>query len=118
MPTARGGLASGALAGRVHVVGGEDLSPGGTTFADHEVYDPTSNAWSAAPDLPTPRHGLTAQVVNDALYVIGGGPTPRLSVSDAVEIFRLAAVGGVTELPEATRSPVAEEGSSDGGLGL
>jgi hypothetical protein len=28
-------------------------------------------------------------IVGDALYVIGGGPTPGLSVSNVVEIFRL-----------------------------
>jgi hypothetical protein len=37
--------------------------------------------------MPTPRHGLLAQVVGERLYVIGGGPTPNLSVSNLVEIF-------------------------------
>ena len=112
MPTARGGLASGALAGRVHVVGGEDLSPGGSTFSEHEVYDPTSDSWALGPALPTPRHGLTAQVFNDRLYVIGGGPTPGLSVGDAVEIFQLGAIGGVTEPPERAGTPLETDGSS------
>ena len=118
MPTARGGLASGALAGRVHVVGGEDLSPGGSTFSEHEVYDPASDSWASGPALPTPRHGLTAQVVDGRLYVIGGGPTPGLSVSDVVEIFELGAIGGVTERPEEAETPLAAPGSSGPSTGL
>jgi N-acetylneuraminic acid mutarotase len=100
MPTARGGLASAAIAGRVHVVGGEDLTQGGGTFSEHEVYDPQTNAWLKAIPLPTSRHGLTAQQFNNRMFVIAGGPQPALSVSGAVEIFELAAVGGIADLPD------------------
>jgi hypothetical protein len=89
MPTSRGGLTSGALSGRVHVVGGEDLSPGGATYHEHEVYDPLTRTWTTTVELPTSRHGLTSQVIDGAWYVIAGGPTPNLSVSDVVEIFRV-----------------------------
>ena len=113
MPTARGGLASAAIAGRVHVVGGEDLTPGGGTFSEHEVYDPQTNSWLKAAPLPTSRHGLTAQPFNNELFVIAGGPQPALSVSGAVEIFELAAVGGVADLPDVAadsleRPPITE----------
>ena len=118
LPTARGGLASGALAGRVHVVGGEDLSPGGSTFAEHEVYDPASDSWVSGPALPTPRHGLTVQVIDDRLYAIGGGPTPALSVSDAVEIFQLSSVGGIAELPEVAGTPLETARSTGPSTGL
>jgi non-specific serine/threonine protein kinase len=87
MPTARGGLASAPLDGEIHVFGGEDLGPGGSTFPEHEVFDVAANAWRSAPGLPTPRHGLTAQTVNGKIYVIGGGATPNLSVSDLVEVY-------------------------------
>ncbi|MCH8008578.1 MAG: galactose oxidase [Chloroflexi bacterium] len=113
MPTARGGLASAAIAGRVHVVGGEDLAPGGGTFPEHEVYDPQTNSWLKAVPLPTSRHGLTAQGFNEELLVIAGGPQPALSVSGVVEIFELASVGGIADLPDVTgdgleQPPVAE----------
>lgn len=100
MPTARGGLASAAIAGRVHVVGGEELGEGGGTFSEHEVYDPQTDSWLKAVPLPTSRHGLTAQSFSEQLLVIGGGPQPALSVSGAVEIFELSAVGGITDLPD------------------
>jgi hypothetical protein len=43
--------------------------------------------WSKGPDLPTKRHGLAAAVVGDRWYVIGGGRSAMLSVSDIVEVF-------------------------------
>ena len=118
MPTARGGLASGALAGRIQVVGGEDLSPGGSTFSEHEVYDPASGSWQSASPLPTARHGLTAQGVGEKLYAIGGGPTPGLSVSDLVEIFDLVPVGGITELPGVAEAPLEDSGRPGASVGL
>jgi hypothetical protein len=80
MPTARGGTAGGVAAGRIVVAGGEAFEPS-RTFPQVEVYDPATNTWSAAPNLPTPRHGLAVQGVGDVIYVIGGGPTAGLSVA-------------------------------------
>jgi N-acetylneuraminic acid mutarotase len=89
LPTARGGLASGVLNGRIHVVGGENLASGGGTYPQHEAYDIGANWWIPSLPIVTPRHGLLAQAVDGKLYVIGGGPTPNLSVSNLVEIFEL-----------------------------
>ena len=72
MPTPRSGLTAGALAGRLHVTGGEALSSR-DVFGEHEVYDPTTDRWTAGADLPTPRHGLASAVLGDRWYVIGGG---------------------------------------------
>ncbi len=114
MPTARGGLASAAIAGRVHVVGGEDLTQGGGTFSEHEVYDPQTNSWLKAVPLPTSRHGLTAQAFNNELFVIAGGPQPALSVSGAVEIFELASVGGIADLPDVTGDSLEQPPVTEG----
>jgi hypothetical protein len=83
-------LALAQLGGEIHVVGGENLAPGGSTYPQHEVYDVASDSWRPAPDLPTARHGLTAQTIDGRIYVIGGGPTPNLSVSDIVEVYEPA----------------------------
>ncbi len=87
LPTARGGTAGGVVSGRIYVAGGEAFDPT-RTFAQVEVYDPATNAWSEAPDLPTPRHGLAVQGVGDVLYVIGGGPTAGLSVAPQNEALQ------------------------------
>ena len=39
--------------------------------------------------MPTARHGLAAVAIGDKIYVIGGGPQPGLSVTDANEIFHV-----------------------------
>ena len=75
MPTARGGIASGVLDGKIAVVGGEgnDDDPSGV-FPQAELYDPATDEWTALPDMPTPRHGMGAAVSEggDQLYVPGG----------------------------------------------
>jgi Kelch motif. len=39
--------------------------------------------------MPTSRHGLGAASVQNKIYVIGGGPQPGLSVTNANEIFHV-----------------------------
>jgi hypothetical protein len=69
----------GALAGRLHVTGGEALSSV-DVYGEHEAYDTTADRWTAGADLPTPRadlptprHGLASAVLGERWYVIGGG---------------------------------------------
>jgi N-acetylneuraminic acid mutarotase len=85
MPTPRGGIAAAALDERLFVFGGEQ--PSGT-FDETEIYDPETRAWRAGPQMPTARHGLGAATnVYDSIAVVGGGPEPGLSVSDAIEFL-------------------------------
>jgi hypothetical protein len=70
------------------VAGGEAFGPS-RTFKEVEVYNPATDTWAKAPDLPTPRHGLSVQGVDGTLYVIGGGPTAGLSVAPQNEALRL-----------------------------
>jgi N-acetylneuraminic acid mutarotase len=37
-----------------------------------EVYNPSTNAWTALPPMPTPRHGAMGVVLKGLFYVIGG----------------------------------------------
>jgi hypothetical protein len=53
------------------------------------AYRPGSAAWTRLPDLPTPRHGLAVVGLGSVLHVIGGGPQPGLTVSDANQSLRL-----------------------------
>jgi type 1 glutamine amidotransferase len=71
MPTPRDHLAVAAFNGQVHAIGGRSPSLG-LTGATHEVYDPSSNAWSAAAPLPTGRSGIGAAVLGDRIHVLGG----------------------------------------------
>jgi N-acetylneuraminic acid mutarotase len=82
LPSARGGTAAAALAGRIVSVGGE--APGGT-IASVWSYGVRSRRWSRLLDLPTPRHGLGAVALDERIWTLAGGPQPGLTVSGAVE---------------------------------
>jgi N-acetylneuraminic acid mutarotase len=99
MPSKRSGIAAAVVSAattanassingiNIYIFGGEEPSK---TFNNNERYDVTTNAWTSEPPMPTARHGLAAVYVeDDEIYVIGGGPQPGLSVSDANEIFHV-----------------------------
>ncbi|MDE0425151.1 MAG: hypothetical protein OXN25_09805 [Candidatus Poribacteria bacterium] len=76
MPVSRIGFDLGVIAGRVYLIGG---STG--VGAEHEVamsrvdvYNPATDMWGKAPDMPTRRDPDNVAVVNNSLYVIGGWP--------------------------------------------
>ena len=73
MPSARRSLSTSAVDGQIHAFGG--YAPGvsghpGVTNV--EVYDPATDTWTKAPDMPTGRFGLRTSVVDGKIYVIGG----------------------------------------------
>ena len=72
--------------GTIVSVGGEE--PGGS-IASVYGYDLARGVWQRLPDLPTPRHGLGVAAVGRRVYVVGGGPEPGLTVSDANEVLDL-----------------------------
>ena len=78
----RGGTAAATVGGTVCVAGGE--TPEGTV-AEVECLD--GDAWASLARLSEPRHGLAVVALDGHLHVIGGGPTPGLSVSGAHEVF-------------------------------
>jgi N-acetylneuraminic acid mutarotase len=80
----RGGTAASEAGGRPCVAGGEE--PTGT-IASVECL--ATDRWDRVATLRTPRHGLAVVGVGNRLHVIGGGPTPGLSVSDAHEALPL-----------------------------
>ncbi len=86
-----GGNAAGALGGQLYVFGGEYFHDGGKVHAEVWRYDPKADAWHTATPMPTPRHGLGAVVVDDAIWLVGGAKKPSGSdTSDAVERFAIA----------------------------
>jgi N-acetylneuraminic acid mutarotase len=93
MPSERSGIAAAAAvslanSSNIYVFGGEEPSK---TFNNNEKYDARTNQWTSEPPMPTSRHGLAAVYTEEdgKIYVIGGGPQPGLSVSNANEIFHV-----------------------------
>ena len=75
MPTPRDSLATATVDGKVYAFGG--LAPGGASSPEvvHEVevYDPLTDSWEQSTRMPDDRWGLGAAVVDDTIYLIGGG---------------------------------------------
>jgi N-acetylneuraminic acid mutarotase len=83
MPTARGALAVGVLADRIHAVGGSSdrLTP------HHEVYDPVTDRWATASPMRTPRDHLTAVAFQGRLWALGGRRSFAGTQYATVEIY-------------------------------
>lgn len=96
VPTRRAGGATVAFQGEVYLIGGELLpegsffgpgeavapnTPGADVYELVEVYDPATNTWRTGDPLPSPRNGLAAGVIGNAIYAVGGGPNNGTSLS-------------------------------------
>lgn len=73
-----GGLAMAPLGsgagGRLVAFGGEWFRrPDAGVFRETWLYDPARDVWEAGPDMRTPRHGLGAVAIGEAVYAIAGG---------------------------------------------
>lgn len=86
VPTGRSGVAVLAHEGAVYTFGGEAFAEGNSrTFDDAERFDPRTNRWEQLPPMPTSRHGLGAAAIDDAIYVVAGGPDAGFAFSDVNE---------------------------------
>jgi N-acetylneuraminic acid mutarotase len=72
MPTARYGVGTGVISGKLYVVGGSGACPPCTPLTTLEVYNASSNTWSTKANMPTARRETAAVVIKNLLYVAGG----------------------------------------------
>ena len=90
LPEARAGSGAAVLAGRIHVVGGEQVSPP-RTFTTHYVLNSAGTDWELGTPLNTPRHGVAAGANGDRLFIIGGATGPGVftvfTISDLVSVY-------------------------------
>lgn len=96
LPVARSGHGLVIYRDRLFAMGGEaGVIRGGQitqaqVFGQMESYDPATNSWQSHAPMTTPRHAVGATVLNDAIYVAGGGVVTGGSVQSAVhEAFTL-----------------------------
>ncbi|MBL9216540.1 MAG: hypothetical protein JNG83_13770 [Opitutaceae bacterium] len=74
MPLPRAGCAAGVLGGRLIVAGGTYWSDGQKYWSDRvDAYDVAGNRWEPLAPLPQPRGDAPTVVVDDTLYILGGG---------------------------------------------
>ncbi|WP_224449696.1 Kelch repeat-containing protein [Haloprofundus salilacus] len=70
MPTARNHLTSGAVGGKLYVVGGRREF--GEELSANESYDPRSNEWTELTPMPSERGGVNGAAMGGKVFVLGG----------------------------------------------
>lgn len=78
MPTPRNGLAVSEFNGVIFAFGGEDTIK---TFDKNEAYIPEEDIWYTLQPVPVQRQGLFSAVVDNTIFVMGGGFAPGASYS-------------------------------------
>ena len=77
MNHARANAAIGIVDGKIYAIGGTGWpqipNHPGPFLASVEVFDPKKNRWTVVTDMPTPKAGHTASVINGKIYLVGGG---------------------------------------------
>lgn len=69
-------------------MGGEGTN---RVYGQNEAHDPAADRWEAHAPMLTPRHGMGAVAIGDAVFVAGGGPQMGGGTRSAVnEAFTLA----------------------------
>ena len=69
------------------VLGGE-LPP--NTFAENEAFDPKSMSWRTLASMPAGRHGTSAAVIGNNIYVAAGSLKPGSGgVTDQLIVFTM-----------------------------
>jgi len=86
MPAPAVGLRAAVLNGQVHVVGGTDYFVGTFTRA-HRVFNPGTEQWSTAADLPVPTTMGALVAAEGKLYYIGGFLDDAFTPTDQVHVY-------------------------------
>jgi hypothetical protein len=111
MPNPRNHLAGAALDGKIYALGGQHRENEGTTAQRQvDVYDPATNKWSRAADLPSAAGHLGIHVLDGKLIVVGGSTNGCGSgcASDQVLSYDPASNSWspLTALPAKRKTPV------------
>jgi Kelch motif/Abnormal spindle-like microcephaly-assoc'd, ASPM-SPD-2-Hydin len=77
MLTARAGEGAGVIAGLLYIVGGSDSE--GNPLTANEAYNPITDSWTAATEMTVAEDGAGVAVVNNVLFVVGGGNPGNLA---------------------------------------
>jgi N-acetylneuraminic acid mutarotase len=88
MPTARYFPAACVVDGRIYVFcGNTKWSSGDGIVPTVEFYDPATDTWTQASDMPGARSHHAASVVDGKMYIIGGCDWPEAFMSPVVDVY-------------------------------
>lgn len=113
MPTARVNFGAVSLNGSLFAIGGDNLAPCScptNTLRTVEIYNPTTDSWSAGVPMPTARSEPGVAALDGVIYVVGGytwvSPSQGLRNTAVVEAFDVTTGVWSTKAP----LPVATKG--------
>jgi len=89
MPTARAGLSTSVVNGKIYAIGGDVqflIGSSGSPFL--EIYDPTTDGWTKGSDMLTARMGLSTSVVDGKIHAIGGEGGAGINVNSLATVER------------------------------
>ena len=89
MPVSRINFGLGVVAGRVYLIGGATGFGGGhkQRMDRVDVYNPSTDLWGTAPNMPTRRGPGGVAVVNNRLYVMGGAGWPPAGAGPHLKVI-------------------------------
>ena len=83
MPAPKALHTASVLDGKIYVIGGyfkEDSEF--KKLSTVEIYDPATDRWTQAPDMPIGKWGHKTEVIDGQIYIFGGGPATSVQVYD------------------------------------
>jgi N-acetylneuraminic acid mutarotase len=69
--------------GRLYTFGGEIPQ----LHSEVEVYNPQDDTWEKLEPMTSPWHGIFATVIDNAIYIIGGGVQQGFAASNVNQAF-------------------------------
>ena len=90
MPTPRIFFGIAVVENKIYTIGGDrgNWEIGAVLTSVNEVYDPMTDTWERRSIMPTKRLGVSASVVNDKIYLIGGRiGEPTYAEVSATEVY-------------------------------
>jgi N-acetylneuraminic acid mutarotase len=116
MPTARTGVATGIVNGKLYVLGG--AAPGPSGLNTNEAYDPATDTWTTKAPMPTSRAYAGAAGIAGKLYVVGGCAYGdcRIGTTGSLEVYDEASNSWATKAPMPTARAAMAIGAIGGKL--
>lgn len=84
IPSPRAGTAVAVLDGEILVIGGEG---NGNAYSKTEAFNPSNGTWRTLDSMNQARHGTTAAVCNNVVYIAAGSPNQGGGTSNSLERF-------------------------------
>lgn len=109
LPAAQQETAVVALGRKIYAIGGFDSRSQPTNVVN--VYDPATDAWTAAAPLPEPLHHINAAVVDDKIWIVGALRSIAFSALGVVLVYDPIA-NAWTPKPGAAMPAGSERGAS------